>query len=59
VARWSIFTGDKNPYTEPVYAEYIVVPCLKYQHFPESEHGEFFQNMLNNVTTVYQPSILW
>jgi hypothetical protein len=23
-------TGDKDPCTEPVYAEYLVILCLKY-----------------------------
>jgi hypothetical protein len=23
-------TGDKVPCTEPVYAEYMVIPCIKY-----------------------------
>ena len=26
----SDLTGDKDPCTEPVYAEYMVVPCPKY-----------------------------
>jgi hypothetical protein len=51
-------TGDKPPCTEPVHAQYMVVPCPKYQHFPESEHAEFFQNTLNNVFAIFQLSKL-
>ena len=52
-------TGDKNPCTEPVCANYMLVICPEYQNFPESEYAEFFQNMLNNISTISQPSILW
>ena len=55
----SCYTGDKNPCTEPVYAKYMLVTCPEYQNFPESEYAKFFQNMLNNVSTISQPSILW
>ena len=51
-------TGDKPPCTETVYAQYMVVPCPEYQHFPESEHAEFFQNPLNNVFAIFQHSKL-
>ena len=51
-------TGDKTPCTEPVHAQYMVVPCPEYQHFPESEHVEFFQNTLNNVFAILQLSKL-
>ena len=30
VGTMVIDTGDKNPYTEPVYAEHMVVPCPEY-----------------------------
>jgi len=53
------FTGDKNPYTEQVYAKYMLVICLEYQNFPEPEYAKFSQNMLNNGITISQPSILW
>jgi len=52
-------TGDKNPCAEPVYAKYMLVTCPEYQNFPESEYAKFFQNMLNNVSIISQPSILW
>ena len=52
-------TGDKNPYTEPVYAKYMLVICLEYQNYAEPEYAKFFQNMLNDGTTISQPSILW
>jgi hypothetical protein len=51
-------TGDNPPCTEPVYAQYMVVPCPEYQHFPELEHAEFFQNTLNNVFAIFQLSKL-
>ena len=37
----------------------MVAPCPAYQHFPEPEHAEFFQNTLNNVLTISQLSKLW
>ena len=52
-------TGDKNSCTEPVYAKYMLVICLEYQNFPKPEYAKFFQNILNNGTTISQPSILW
>jgi hypothetical protein len=36
----------------------MVVPCPEYQHFPESEHAEFFQDTLNNVFAIFQLSKL-
>ena len=50
-------TGDKNPCTKPVYANYILVTCPEYQNFPKSEYAKFFQNILNNITAISQPSI--
>jgi hypothetical protein len=58
VSSSSSDTGGKLPCTEPVYAQYMVVLCPEYQSFPESEHTEFFQNTLNNVFTIPQPSKL-
>jgi hypothetical protein len=52
------FTGGKPPCTEPVYAQYMVVLCPEYLYFTESEHTVFFQNTLNNVFTISQPSKL-
>ena len=52
-----IDTGDKNPYTEPVYGNYMLVTCPEHQNFPESEYAKFFQNILNNITAISQPSI--
>jgi hypothetical protein len=50
-------TGDKAPCTEPVYVQYMVIPCPEYQHFPEPEHTEFFQDILekknNYIDSVY------
>jgi len=45
----STITGDKNPCTEPVYANYMLVTCPEYQNIPESEYAKFFQNILNNI----------
>ena len=55
----STVTRDKNPCTEPVYANYMLVTCPEYQNFPGSEYAKFFQNILNNVSTISQLSILW
>jgi hypothetical protein len=51
-------TGDKAPCTGPVYDQYMVVLCPEYQHFPESEPAEFFQNTLNNVFAIFHLSKL-
>ena len=51
-------TGDKAPCTEPVHAWYMVILCPEYQHFPEPEHTEFFQNILKNVFAISWFSML-
>ena len=35
----------------------MLVACPEYQNFPESEYAKFFQNILNNITAIPQPSI--
>ena len=35
-----------------------MVPCPEYQHFPEPEHAEFFQDTLKNVFAIFQLSKL-
>jgi hypothetical protein len=34
----------------------MVVPCPEYQHFPKSEHIEFFQNTLKKEFIISQLS---